>query len=637
MRKAANKKGRKLSALGRFIHFLRHYRYFSAIILASAVALGLEFAKYHTAAHWLLGSVAIIATFPLLKDMWGDLRSGSYGIDILAITAIVASVWLGEYWTAAVIVIMLTGGEALEDYAEHRAKSELESLLKLAPQVATVLRGRKSQEIAVDKVQVGDKLIIKPGDIVPVDMQILEGTTSLDESALTGESLPVSKAVGDTLLSGAINIDGAVTARCIHQAKDSQYEQIIKLVRAASNSQAPFVRLADRYSVPFTALAYAIAGSVWFISQDPRRFLEVIVVATPCPLLLAAPIAIISGMSRASRLGIIIKTGSALERLAAARSFAFDKTGTLTTGELSVAAVTAVKPFSQEQVLALAASLEQHSNHAVANAIVAAADQQAAATGKRQLLAVTKIKHFKELAGQGLAATIKNQTVLVGRDSFLQANDIEVPKAKQTSDGAHMRTYVAIGGQFAGTISLHDQLRDDAKPTLEALRKLGYRHLRMVTGDNPSSARAIAAEVGINKQFVTAQALPADKLRVIESEKQRPVVFVGDGVNDAPVLTAADVGIAIVNRGRDSGATAASESADIVILLNDLFHVAQAAAIAKRTFRIAMQSIFIGMVMSLGLMLVYATGKFSPLSGAIAQEAVDVFVIFNALRAHFGK
>jgi heavy metal translocating P-type ATPase len=607
----------KLRGLGRF---LWRYKYFSGVVVASLVALGLELGGWHSAAHWLLGSVAILSTLPLLKEMLADFRSGAYGIDILAITAIVSAVWLHEYWAAAIIVVMLTGGEALEDYAEHRAKSELSSLLKRAPQKATIIRGRRTLEVPVSQVTTGDKIILKPGELVPVDAEILEGTGNFDEAALTGESLPVPKEAGDTLLSGSINTDGAITARALHSAKDSQYEQIVKMVRAASNAQAPFVRLADRYSIPFTLLAYAIAGTVWFISGDPKRFLEVIVVATPCPLLLAAPIAIISGMSRSAKHGIIVKTGGALERLAAAKTIAFDKTGTLTLGQLKVENVQALKPFNKAEVLAAAAGLEQSSNHAVAAAILSAA--------REQKLAIAKVKQLKETAGQGLAATVKGRQVLVGRVSFLEDGGVDVPKANRAGQTA---TYVAIHGQLAGVITFSDTVRPEAKDTLAALRKMGYKHLHMVTGDNLANAKSVATAVGISRQYVTAQALPADKLHAVEQAANRPVVFVGDGVNDAPVLTASDVGIALGARG----STVASESADVVILLDDLSRVAQAAAISKRTFRIAMQSIFIGMALSLGLMLVYATGKFSPLSGAIAQEAVDVFVIFNALRAHF--
>jgi cation transport ATPase len=321
------------------IRFLRHYKLLSLAVITFIAGLVLLATGQKTYIDWLLGTIAIIEVFPLLWDMITDLRSGSYGIDILAATAIIASVLLRQDWAAIVVVLMLTGGESLEDFAEHRAHSELNALLERAPQKAHVIRNRKTLDVKVNEVKVGETIVIRPGELVPVDAVITDGIGSFDESSLTGESHPVEKNLKDQILSGSINIDGAITAKAQSSAEDSQYEQIIRLVRSASKSQAPFVRLADRYSVPFTLLAYSIAGAVWVVSGHPIRFLEVIIVATPCPLLLAAPIALVSGMSRASKHGIIVKTGSALERLAEARTVAFDKTGTLTRGELEVAEI----------------------------------------------------------------------------------------------------------------------------------------------------------------------------------------------------------------------------------------------------------------------------------------------------------
>src|SRR3989344_6156684 len=318
-----------LSSLWRFF---RKYSWLGLVIVAALVSLVLELTKHHALAHWILGVTAIVAALPLVWDMFETIRSGGYGLDILAITAIVASVSLGEFWAGIIIVLMLTGGEALEDYAEERAKTELTDLLKRKPTKAHKIKGNKTLDVSINTVGVGDKLVIYPGEVVPVDGIVIEGSSSFDESSLTGESLPVIKNNGDQLLSGSINIEGAITIRALHTAADSQYEQIIKLVKSAASSQSPFVRLADKYSIPFTITAFAIAGTAWFISGEPIRFLQVIVVATPCPLLLAAPIALISGMSRAAKHGIIVKTGSALEKLALVETVAFDKTGTLTRG-----------------------------------------------------------------------------------------------------------------------------------------------------------------------------------------------------------------------------------------------------------------------------------------------------------------
>lgn len=608
-----------MHALRRIVRFLLEYKLLSFALLAAIAGLALQLLKQEAAYHWILSTVAIIAVFPIIREMWEDLRSGRYGIDILAITAIVTAVWMHQYWTAMVIVLMFTGGEALEDYAEHRAKTELDALLARAPAQATIVRKNKTLSVAVKDIQVGDLVILKPGEVVPVDAVITEGTADFDESSLTGESLPQLKQTGDQLLSGSLNIDGAVSAKCLRIAADSQYEQIIKLVRAAAANQAPVVRLADRYSIPFTLAAYCIALSAWFFGHSSIRFLEVIVVATPCPLLLAAPIAVISGVSRASKKGIIVKTGSALERLAEAKTIAFDKTGTLTTGELVVDSVTTFAPFKKQELLGLAAGLEQNSNHVLAQAIVSKANTAGAK--------VPKSKHVKEIAGLGLSAIISGKAVMVGRLAFLKQHDIQIPSTIGAKSQAQTATYVAVDGKLAGYITFTDSIRPESAQTIEVIHDYKLDTL-MVTGDSTTAANTIATQLGIDQ--VHAEALPADKLYVLEGILRRPVAFVGDGVNDAPVLTAADIGIALGARG----STAASQSADMVIMLNDISKVAEAIQISKRTFRIAKQSIVGGIALSLILMGIFATGKFPPIYGALLQELVDVVVIFNALRAH---
>ncbi len=600
--------------------FFRQYKQFGLVVLSVIVGAVLDITGYHTAAHWVLGVSAIANTLPIVRGMWQDFRTGSYGLDILAITAIVTSVLLKEYWAGIVIVLMLTGGQALEDYAERRAKKELSSLLARKPKKAHVIRKGKTIEIRVSDIIAGDKVIVAPGEVVPVDGVILEGASSFDESDLTGESLPITKQAGDDLLSGSINIEGSVTIQASRVAADSQYEQIIKLVKSAAASKAPFVRLADRYSIPFTVLAFIIAGATWFVSGDAIRFLEVIVVATPCPLLLGAPIALISGMSRAAKHGIIVKTGSALERLAAAETFAFDKTGTLTKGKPIVSKVTAYGKFTKDEVLQFAAALEQSSVHVLAQSIVDAARQKN--------MKVKPAKQVKEISGQGLSGRLQGKTILVGRMSYMQksgvklASEINGKKLQQTS------SFVAINGELAGVISFEDEIRPESKNMLKLLKEQGIQHTLMVTGDNQKTADKIAKTLGI--ETVVADCLPGDKILAIENVANKPVAFVGDGVNDAPVLTASDVGIALGARG----STAASESADVVILLDDVSKVSTSVSIAKRTFFIAKQSILMGILISIGLMAIFATGRFSPVTGALLQEVVDVAVIFNALRAH---
>lgn len=601
-------------------HFFGEYKQFSWSLLVAIAALPLEFNGQRTIAHWLLGLGAAATVVPLLWGMWQDLQAGKYGIDILAATAIITAIIMGQFWAGIVIVLMLSGGEALEDYAERRAEKELDALLDRAPQKAHVIRGRKMSDIPAKDVEVGDKLLIKAGEIVPVDAVIIEGSANFDESSLTGESLPQLKEVHGQLLSGSVNIDGAVTVRATQTAANSQYEQIIKLVRSAQSSQAPFVRMADRYAVPFTLLSFTIALGAWVISHQSIRFLEVLVVATPCPLILAAPIAIISGMSRSAKNGVIIKTGGALEKLALAKTFAFDKTGTLTEGVLQVDTVKTFSGFTVTDVLKAAASLEQSSNHIIAQAIITKAQAKKLRLGKP--------RHVHEIAGHGLEARVSGQHILVGRIDLLQERNIQLPASFNPKSIQQTAALVAIDGKLAGVISFTDEIRTETANTLATLTKLGVKNFLMVTGDNPSVAKAIGKKLGI--QNIHAGTLPGDKLRALEAVTQRPVAFVGDGVNDAPVLTAADVGIALGARG----STAASESADVVIMLDDFGRVARAVEIAKRTFYIARQSILVGIALSIVLMCIFATGRFSPLYGAIVQELVDVVVIFNALRAH---
>lgn len=602
------------------VRFVRTYKLFSVSVIAAVSSGVLTVLKHSTIANWILALISIFALIPLIVRMVHDVRSGLYGVDILAALAIGTSVVLQQYWAAVVIVLMLSGGESLEDFAASRAQSELKALLKHAPQHAHLLRKNSIVDIAARDVREGDRLEIRPGEIVPVDATIIDGSTTVDEASLTGESLPQSRDAGDRVLSGSVNLDSLITVQAVHSAADSQYQQIIRLVRSASEHPAPFARLADRYSVPFTVIALTIAGAAWILSREPIRFLEVLVVATPCPLILATPIALIAGMSRASRDGVIIKTGTALEQLANAKAFAFDKTGTLTYGEPEVSDMTVFYPFRKQDVLSYAAAVEQASNHVLAAAINRAAGQQK--------LKVPKTKHVREIAGSGLEARIQKYTVLVGRLNFLRERDVTMPKQANLDAAGGTTTYVAVDGKLAGIITFQDTIRKETKRTLQMLKQLGVRQTIMVTGDSEIAAKAIAKQLGIS--HVIAEALPGEKVRAVEAIEEHPTAFVGDGVNDAPVLMAADVGIALGARG----STAASESADIVVMRNDLRYVARAVAISQRAFRIATQSIIVGIALSILLMLVFATGKFSPIVGAITQEALDVLVILNALRAH---
>ena len=604
----------------KIVRFFKEYKQFGFVIISIVIAGALSLLGKQSAAHLELAVSAFANVIPLVWGLVQDLRMGTYGVDILAVTAIVSAVLFKEYWAGIIIVFMLSGGAALEDYAERRAQSELTALLARAPQKAHVIRGRKELDIPVSEVVVGDRILIKPGEVVPVDAIILEGISDFDESSLTGESLPVNKTIGQDLLSGSINIDGAITAKALNTSEDSQFSQIIKLVKSAQASKSPFVRMADRYAVPFTLLSFTIALGAWALSGDSLRFLQVLVVATPCPLILGAPIAMISGMSRAAKHGIIIKNGSALEQLAGAKTFGFDKTGTLTQGTPLVKDIMVYGTFKKVDVLKMAATLEQSSNHVLASAIVSRA--------KDEGIKLAKAKHIREITGKGLESQIAGVDVLVGRFSLIEEMKVTLPKSFKQSQIATTAAYVAIGGSLAGVITFEDAVRPDAKKTLARLKELGVNHFLMVTGDNKTTAGLIAKQLGIDQ--VISDALPGDKLRALDNVAQKPVGFVGDGVNDAPVLTSADVGIALGARG----STAASESADVVIMLDNFEQVAVGVDIAKRTIRIATQAIMTGIIMSTVLMFIFATGKFPPIYGAAIQELVDVVVIVYALRAH---
>lgn len=600
--------------------FFGEYKQLAVVALSIILGAGLDLAGQDSIAHWVLGISAIVNIFPLVWGMIEAVRDGSYGLDVLAITAIVTAVILGEYWAGIIVVLMLTGGEAIEDYAEKRAKRELTSLIARRPRKAHLMRGKNMVDVKLSQISVGDRIMILPGEVVPVDGIIIDGSSSFDESDLTGESLPLPKDINDYIMSGSLNMEGAITIKATSTAEDSQYEQIIKLVNSASASQSPFVRLTDRYSIPFTAVSFLIAGATWFVSGDPVRFLEVLVVATPCPLLLGAPIALISGMSRAAKLGIIVKTGSALERLAEVETIAFDKTGTLTTGVPVVNSIETYNKFTVEQVLSYAGALEQSSTHVLAKAIVDKASSEK--------IRISPAKQVKETPGHGLTGRLHGNTLLVGRLIFMQESGVAIPTTVSNKSITKTASFVAVDGKLAGIITFIDQLRPEAKDTLRVLKNLNIKHTLVVTGDNQAVADAIGKELGIEK--VIGDCLPGDKIHAIEQVLNKPVAFVGDGVNDAPVLTAADVGIALGARG----STAASESADVVIMLDDLSKIATSIAIAKRTFAIARQSILIGIFISIGLMAVFSTGRFKAVQGAAIQELVDITVIINALRAH---
>jgi len=609
-------------------YIIRRYKELVAVVLILLVSGVVALAGYPEAANYLLLFMGVVGVLPIITDMVKNIRAGEYGVDILAVVAIVSALALREYVAAGIILLMLTGGEALEDYAQERAKKELNDLLKRAPKIAHLKTKSGETDVPVAEVNVGDIIVVKPGEVVPVDGVIKVGETSLDESALTGESLPVERGVGGALLSGSINQMAPIEVRATATSGNSQYEKIIHLVEAAASSRSPLVRLADQYSLPFTFLSFSIAGLAWLISADPLRFLQVLVVATPCPLLIATPVALVSGMSRAARHGIIVKNGAALEQLSRLKALVFDKTGTLTIGAPEVDDII-LQPkieFTEKQILQMAAAIEQTSAHTLALAVVNEA--------KHRKLKIAKASEVEETVGNGITGIVGGRYVSVGKLSYLQYLGVLFPKRftdyhNSIETQGKTGVFIAVEGIYVGVITFADQLRPETKQTLQDIARLGVNDIAMVTGDHYEVAQRIADELELSQ--VHADQLPTDKLKVVKRLKRAhtPLAFVGDGVNDAPVLAASDVGIAMGAKG----STAASESADVVVMLDDLSRVPMAIRISKRTLRVARESIWVGIGLSVVLMLIASTGAIKPLNGALLQEGVDILVILNALRA----
>lgn len=594
---------------------LTNYMRLIGVLVVGLIALILEFAlNLPLYAQIVISTIGSLIALLMFIDMVKTLRSGKFGVDLLAITAVIATIAVGEYWAALIVLLMLTGGDALEDYAANKANSELQSLLENSPQSAHLVQTDQIVDVKIDLVKVGDRLLVKPGEVIPVDGTITEGTTTIDEASLTGESRPIDKTVGGNVMSGAVNGDHSFTMIADKTADDSQYQNIIRLVKQAESTPAHFVRMADRYAVPFTLLAYVIAGVAWYLAKDPVRFAEVLVVASPCPLILAAPIALVSGMSRASRNGIIVKSGTIIEKLANAKTFAFDKTGTITRGHLTVGDVFATAGYTKQAVLSLAAGAEQQSSHILARSLVAAIPDR-----------IPTAIDVKETTAQGVQATIDGHLVKVGKPAFVSADSIK-PVDKTA-------VYVSVDGTYVGYVSFEDELRPEAKTVMDDLHQMGVAQIMMISGDRQAIAAEIADRVGIDKVF--AERLPQEKIDVIKTvnKKMRPVVMVGDGVNDAPSLAMADAGIAMGAHG----ATAASESADAVVLKDDLSLVSKAVDISKGTMVVAKEAVLIGIAICTILMLIASFGVIPAIIGALFQEVVDTVTILWALRARSDK
>ncbi|HEX5997557.1 MAG TPA: heavy metal translocating P-type ATPase [Jiangellales bacterium] len=570
---------------------------------------------------WLATGVAgaVWSAFLVLNS----LRRGRVGVDAIAVVAIVGALLVGELFAAALITLMLASGRELEARAAGRARAELTALVARAPVQARRYADGNLEVVPLETVARGDVLLVRSGEVVPVDGRVQRGTAVLDESALTGEAAPVTRPVGDGVRSGVSNAGGPFDLLTTTSAADSTYAAIVRLVEQASAVSAPFVRLADRYAAWFLPLSLGLAAVAWLVSGDPVRAVAVLVVATPCPLILAAPVALVSGLSRAAGHGVIVKDGGALERLAAARVLLLDKTGTLTAGRPAVAGVVTAGDLTPDELLGLAASVEQVSPHILAAPIV----QLARERGLRLVLPAG----MTEVPGKGIRGVVAGRSVAVGQAGWVAGTPspvwLRIVQRRVESDG-DMLVVVAVDGAPAGAIVLRDTMRPDAARTVRDLRQSGLRRVVLVTGDRHEAAELVGAIAGAD--LVLSERLPEDKLAVVQAEQRRgPVLMVGDGINDAAALAAADVGVALGARGT----TVASEAADVVLTVDRLDRLAAAMRVAQRSRRIAVQSATVGMGLSLAAMGLAAWGLLVPALGAVLQEAIDVAVIANALRA----
>lgn len=590
---------------------MKNWQKLVLVFFIAAASLLAQFAfNAPLVARFIITVAGGILALSMFIEMIKTLRKGNYGVDLLAITAIIATLLVGEYWASLIIILMLVGGETLEDYAAGRANRELSALLQKTPDIAHVMQEGKVVDMDLDDVEIGAHLLIKPMEVIPIDGVLLSEAAILDESSITGETKPNELQQGDEILSGAINGSSSIEIRTSVAASESQFQKIVALVRQAEATPANFVRLADRYAVPFTIMAYIIAAVAYFISGDPVRIAEVLVVASPCPLILAAPIAFVSGMSRSSKNGFLIKNGTIIEKLAIAKAIFFDKTGTITDGKIEVDAIVPAEGVSQEELLKIVYTIEKSSNHIMAKAVSSYAESHD--------VQGLELESLSEVAGLGVTGQINGQLIKIGRANFVGA-----------PDGLDFETafYVSRDSQYIGAVTFSDTLRANAPAVIKDLRDAGFESITMLTGDNARVADKIAAQVGITEVY--SSMLPEEKLAKIQASTIHPTIMVGDGVNDAPALTLADVGISIGT----GNSTVASEAADIVLLKNDLSSVTKAVHISRDTLTIAKQAVLIGIIICVILMLIAATGLIPAIVGALFQEVIDVVSILYALRA----
>ncbi|MEP7380573.1 MAG: heavy metal translocating P-type ATPase [Gemmatimonadota bacterium] len=563
----------------------------------------------------------IVGGIPLVTDLAGKLFKGEFGSDLLAGISIVTAVLLGEYLAGSIVVLMLAGGAALESYALHSASSVLRALAKRLPSVAHRKHGATIEDVGLNDVQVGDTLVLYPHDICPVDGTVTEGDGVMNEAYLTGEPFEVHKAPGTSVISGAVNGESAFTIVATRRAVDSRYSKIMAVMRESEENRPRLRRLGDQLGAMYTPVAVAIAILAWIASGDPVRFLAVLVIATPCPLLIAIPVAIIGSISLAARRSIIIKNPAVLEQVTSCRTAIFDKTGTLTYGEPTLTEQFVAPGFAPQEVLALAAGLERYSKHPLAGAVLAAAN--------KEKLLLAQATEVAEPPGQGLRGTLSGHQVMVTSRGRLGTPPV-IGAEKLPPVGGGLECVVVIDGRYAAMYQFRDAPRAEGRSFIQ---HLGPRHqfqkIMIISGDRASEVRYLADQVGISEVY--AEQSPEQKLAIVREETRKArTLYVGDGINDAPAMMAATVGMAL---GQNSDVTA--EAASVVVMENSLERVDEFMHISKRMRRVALQSAVGGMALSVGGMLFAATGHLSPVAGALMQEAIDVVAVLNALRAAF--
>ncbi|MDG6901933.1 MAG: heavy metal translocating P-type ATPase [Nitrososphaerota archaeon] len=596
-------------------------------IALAGMGTGVAFALFGDgdAARAVWYGTLVVGGLPVVaKTVRGALKR-KFAADLIAMLAIVTAILTDEAFAGVVIVLMQTGGEAIDDYGFRRASSSLEELIARAPRLARRRRSDALEEVRVEEVKIGDALVVRPGDLVPVDGSVASEPAEVDESALTGEPLPKSKFLGDKLLSGSVNVGPLFEMIASKESGKSQYSRIVELVKEAQGQKPPIQRLADRYAVWFTPITVAVALASLALTRSFDAFLAVLVVATPCPLILATPLAVISGVNRAAKEGIIVKSGAAIEQIGRGRVVIFDKTGTLTFGTPAIERVVPMG-WEADAILKLAASVEQYSTHPVAVSVAKA--------GRERFGGLLPARDFAEAPGRGVRAKVDGASVVLGSQTYVEqaiggrfdAGSGDVLEEAQAK--GKLVSFVAVDGRPAGIIVFSDQLRPGVPAMLLKLRELGVEQAVMLTGDCAANAETVAKEAGIEK--AEANLLPQQKVDEVRklTEEFGSSIMVGDGINDAPALVAATVGVAMGAHGTGISA----EAADVVLLVDDVTKVGDGIAIGQRMLHIAKQSIFFGMGGSFVLMVVASFGYIQPAIGAVMQEALDITVILNALR-----